>query len=287
MRRASLALSAAGIEAASHEARLLLAFALDEPAAALVDRQRLVDARHFDGLLSRRLAREPMAHIIGTQGFWTLDLLVSPATLIPRADSETLIEAAAAAFPDRRAVSRVLDLGTGTGCLLLAALTEFPGAFGIGVDFSSAAAAIARANATRADLASQAAFLVGDWSAPLGGTFDLVLANPPYIRADEMAGLMPEVSLHEPRLALDGGSDGLDAYRLIVRRLPGLLRPAGRAVLELGAGQEEALGVLAHAAGLIVHTVRPDLGGIPRAMVLGLGLGPAAKKPFGTTREQG
>ncbi len=270
----------AGLDNPRREARLLLAHATGlDPAALLRDRDRVVDAPGFDALVARRAAREPLALITGHQGFWTLDLAVSADTLIPRADSETLIEAALAAFPDRSAVRRVLDLGTGTGCLLLAALTEFPGAWGVGVDLSPAAAALARRNAQATGLAARCAVLAGDWASALGGArFDLVLSNPPYIAAAEIAGLMPEVARHEPRRALDGGADGLDAYRRILGALPDLLAPGGIAILELGAGQEADVAALAQAAGLAPEPARPDLGGVARALPVRLAV---AKKPFG------
>jgi len=262
-------LRAAGIEEARAEARLLLGHVLGLDAAGLLARRHeAVEAAPFHAAIARRAAREPLAYITGRQGFWTLDLAVSPATLIPRADSESLVEAALAALPDRDAGLRVLDLGTGTGCLLLAVLAERPRAFGIGVDLVPAAAALAAGNAARNGLADRAAFLAGDWAAALAGRFDLVLSNPPYIESDAIAGLMPEVARHEPRSALDGGADGLAAYRHLAAILPGLLAPGGAAVLELGAGQRQAVERLAREAGLVPAGCRRDLGGIERALVL-------------------
>jgi release factor glutamine methyltransferase len=268
LRAASAALAAAGVENPTFEARLLLLHALGLPRTALPDRDAEIDETGFAALLARRVAREPLALITGSQGFWTLELGVSPATLIPRADSETLIEAALAAFPAREAVRRVLDLGTGTGCLLLAALSEFLDAWGVGVDLSPAAAALAARNARACGLAERAMMLCADWNAPIGGTFDLVLANPPYIRTTELAGLMPEVAHHEPSRALDGGADGLGAYRRIIPGLIGLLAPAGVAVLELGQGQADDVAGLALAAGFAPPGRRRDLGGVERALVL-------------------
>ena len=261
------------------EARRLLAAALGTSREALLrDRDAMVPVACYDAMLARRAAREPLALITGHREFWSLDLLVSPATLVPRPETETLIEAALAARPDRGAVRRVLDLGTGTGCLLLAALTEFPLALGLGVDRVAEAAALARENARRLGLASRALFLAADWAAPLAGRFDLVLSNPPYIARDAIAGLMPEVSRHEPASALDGGADGLDAYRRIARALPGLLAEDGLAVIELGAGQEGDVAAIAAAAGLAIGPACPDLSGTPRALML---RPPATKKPFG------
>ena len=271
LRRTVEALAEAGIDGAQHEARLLLAHALDRPPSSLVDRDQAIEADGLEALLARRVAHEPMAYILGRQGFWTLDLAVTPATLIPRADSETLIEAALEAFPDRGRVRHVLDLGTGSGCLLLAALSEFTEAAGVGVDISQDAALVALMNARECGLAGRAALLVGRWGDALAGRFDLIMSNPPYIETGDIPGLMPEVARHEPRLALDGGSDGLDAYRTILERLPALLVPGGRAFLELGAGQAAAVGTLAEQAGMRVEAIRPDLGGHLRAIVLSPG----------------
>ena len=270
--QAGQVLRAAAIESPRLEARLLLAHALGttqeallrEPGAAVPE----AAAARFHAALAARLEATPVAHILGQQGFWTLDLAVSPATLIPRADSEALVDAALEAFPDPGAPLRVLDLGTGTGCLLLAVLAERPRAFGVGVDLVPAAAALAAANAVRNGLADRAAFLAGDWANALSGRFDLVLSNPPYIESEAIPGLMPEVSRHEPASALDGGPDGLDAYRRLVDLLPGLLNPGGAAVLELGIGQLPAVETLARAAGLAPGGCRRDLGGIERALVL-------------------
>ena len=262
------------------EARLLLAHAMGcRPEDLLRDPRAPVPppaAQRFVALLRRRLDRVPLAHLTGTRGFWSLDLAVSPATLIPRPDSEALIEAAIEAFPDRALVRRVLDLGTGTGCLLLAALAEFPAATGLGIDRAPGAAALARENARRTGLGNRAAFLAGDWAAALapGTRFDLVLSNPPYVETGAIPGLMPEVARHEPRLALDGGADGLEAYRAILAALPDLLAPGhGRAVLELGLGQRGAVEALARAAGLRVLGCRADLGGVDRALLMGPGGG--------------
>jgi release factor glutamine methyltransferase len=268
LRRGAARLAAAGIDAPRREARLLLHHALGLDRRAMLNAMALLDPARFDALLERRTAREPMAFILGSQGFWTLDLAVSPATLIPRADSETLIAAALAALPERDRVRRILDLGTGTGALLLAALTEFPAAWGIGVDVSPDAAALAARNARANGLADRALLLCGVWAGAIAGQFDLVLANPPYIPSDEIAGLMPEVAAHEPRAALDGGPDGLDAYRAIIAALPRLLAPGGVAVLELGQGQAAVVAKLGRASGFGPPALRHDLGGIARAMVL-------------------
>ena len=262
---ATATLAATGIDAPQREARLLLLHALARPPGSLLDRTEIVAAPSFPTLVARRSAREPIALITGHQGFWTLDLEVSRDTLIPRADSETIIEAALAARPD---ATRILDLGTGTGCLLLAVLSTLPTAWGLGIDLSPAAATLAARNARTNGLADRAAFLAGDWATAITGRFDLVLSNPPYIPTADLAALMPEVLAHEPTRALDGGPDGLAAYRHLATALPALLAPNGIAVLELGIGQHESVPALARAAGLRVLDLRPDLGGIARALVL-------------------
>lgn len=264
LRQGIAVLRAAGIEGPGHEARMLLAHALGCSTADLLrDRSVTVDTGLFDTLLTRRAGHEPMAFILGVQGFWSLDFLVSAATLIPRADSEAIVEAALALPPP----ATVLDLGTGTGCLLLAILHERPAAFGVGIDLAPDAARLARTNAVRLGLDGRAAFCCGDWAAALHGRFDLVVSNPPYIEASVIGTLMPEVAEHEPRRALDGGIDGLDAYRAIVATLPGLLTPSGAAVLELGIGQGEAVASLGAAAGFVA-SFHPDLAGVDRAIVL-------------------
>jgi release factor glutamine methyltransferase len=250
------------------EARLLLAHALGLTQNDLIrDPNRPVDTACYENLLQRRVGHEPLALIVERREFWSLSFAVSPATLIPRPDTETLVEAALARFAGRSAPRRILDLGTGTGCLLLALLTEFPSAFGIGLDVAPDAVALAKANAARLGLADRTAFAATDWTDPILGRFDLIVSNPPYIRAGDIAGLMPEVADHEPRRALDGGADGFDAYRAIVPKLAPHLEPHGAAVLELGVGQANYVASLARSAGLAV-SLRLDLAEISRAMVL-------------------
>jgi release factor glutamine methyltransferase len=250
------------------EARLLLAHALGLTHNDLIrDPGRKIDTTTYETFVTRRIAREPLALIVGRREFWSMTFKVSPATLIPRPDSETLIEAALAALTDRPLPRRIIDLGTGTGCLLLALLREFPSAFGIGLDLAPQAAALAKANAVGLDLASRSAFLASNWTEAISGRFDLIVSNPPYIRSSDIETLMPEVARHEPRRALDGGIDGYDAYRTILQHLDRLLEPSGIAILELGHGQANYVGYLARGAGFDT-SLRVDLTEIPRAIVL-------------------
>ena len=255
----------AGIGEPRREARILLAHAAGLTATALLtDPSRVLDPAPFTALLARRAAGEPVALVLGFQEFWSLRFAVTPDTLVPRADSETVVEAALALPPP----AAVLDLGTGTGCLLLAVLSERPEAWGLGIDRVPAAAGLARRNARDLCLAHRAAFAAGDWGAALDGRFDLVLSNPPYVRQGDIADLMPEVANHEPLSALDGGPDGLDAYRHIVADLPRLLAPGGHAVLEIGEGQGPAVSALAGSARIETVDLRRDLSGTQRACVL-------------------
>jgi release factor glutamine methyltransferase len=268
VRSAAEVLSAAGIENPRREARVLLAHALRiTPEQLLRDPAAVLDPGWYMALVGRRAGREPLAHIVGRRGFWSLDLAVSRAALIPRPETETLVEAALDALPERGRIATVLDLGTGTGCLLLAILTEFPAALGVGVDIAPEAVRLAADNARRLGLEDRAAFLCGDWGSALGGRFDLVLCNPPYIAASDIESLEPEVARHDPRIALDGGPDGLGAYRRILDCLPRLLNPSGIAVLEIGAGQSDPVSALASRRGFEA-ALRPDLTGILRALVL-------------------
>lgn len=218
----------------------------------------------FDAMVDRRMGHEPVAYITGTQAFHGLDLTVSPAVLIPRGDSETLIEAARAALATRPP-RRIIDLGTGSGALLLAALALWPEAEGVGIDRSPAALAVARANGARH--APAARFLHADWTRPGWtadlGRFDLILANPPYVEAG--APLDRSVYAHEPAEALFAGADGLDDYRVMVPQLPGLMQENAIAMVEIGWTQADAVSALARAAGMAA-TVHRDLAGRPRAV---------------------
>jgi release factor glutamine methyltransferase len=216
-----------------------------------------------DALLARRLAHEPVAHITGTRDFWTLSLKVTPDVLIPRPDSETLIEAALRHFAGQAGPRRILDLGTGSGALLLAALSEWPQATGLGIDISAGALAVARENAGRCGLADRAEFVAGDWAQGLDGRFDLILCNPPYIEAD--AVLAPEVADHEPHGALFAGADGLDCYRRLAPEMARLLETGGIALFEIGHDQGRAVSGLFAAEGF-APALHHDLGGRDRGV---------------------
>lgn len=267
-------LRAGGSEDAALDARVLMAHALGIEAAELLaasDRRVGMRARIWLGEATRRrLGGEPVARIVGYKEFWSRLFALGPDTLVPRPESETLVEAALAAFPDRNAAIRVLDLGTGTGALLAAILLERPRAMGVGVDRSTGALAVACGNFNRLGLARRTMLVCGDWGAALGKRFDLIIANPPYIVNSDIAVLPCDVRDHDPVLALDGGADGLDAYRSILSDLSRVLAREGVAILELGDGQEEPVAALARNARLIVNgAARRDLAGRPRALVLG------------------
>ena len=248
------------------DAELLAAHALGiERSDMLLRLRALAVPAATDALLARRLAHEPVAYILGWRDFWTLRLHVAPGVLIPRPDSETLIEGAIAHFDGTDGPRRILDLGTGSGALLLAALSIWQDATGIGIDCSPDALAIARANAEGCGLADQADIREGDWGTGLAERFDLILCNPPYIAKDAM--LAPDVAGHEPHGALFAGPDGLDCYRILARQLPGLIASGGAAMIEIGHDQAESAGALFAAQGLGV-SLRHDLGNRPRCLVL-------------------
>jgi release factor glutamine methyltransferase len=266
-------LRAAGIEAPEFDVRILLKLALGLDDAGLVSAGRApISAQEqacFDRLIARRMTGEPIARIAGEKEFWSRSFKLGADTLVPRPETETLVEVALSIFPGRNAELRVLDLGTGSGILLAAILLERPRAIGVGVDRSEAALRIARENLKGLGLGDRAQFIRGDWSAALATRFDLIVANPPYIASGEIAALSREVRDHDPRLALDGGADGLDAYRAIIAELPQLLSARGAVILELGIGQEEAVTLLARAKGLRVEdSAQRDLGNVARALIV-------------------
>jgi release factor glutamine methyltransferase len=221
-------------------------------------------------MLGRLLAHEPLTRILGSREFWGLEFSLSADTLDPRPETETVVEAVLARRPDRHRRYCILDLGTGSGCLLLALLSELPQAFGIGVDLAPGTAAAARRNAAALGLSGRAGFLAGSWDAAIRGPVDVILANPPYISSAAIDDLAPEVARYEPRRALDGGPDGLDAYRLLAPAVRRLLRPGGIGLVEIGERQAGAVTALMERAGLAVEEVRQDLAGIERCVVVAL-----------------
>ena len=259
-------LARAGIEAPVREARLLCRWAAGLDGAALAARlDELPDAAEharFARALEERVARRPIAQIIGQREFWGRVFRVTPAVLDPRPESELLIERALAGTPP----SRILDLGTGSGCLLLTLLAEWPRAEGLGVDVSPAALAVAEANARALGLSPRARFALSDWGEGIDERFDLVVANPPYVAEGEFASLDPEVRKYEPHLALSGGPDGLDAYRRIAADLPRILAAGGRVLFEIGAHQARAVCAILLESGLDQLGVHRDLGGHDRVV---------------------
>jgi release factor glutamine methyltransferase len=271
LQHAASALTEAGIDEPRRRARALLAAALDLTMTEIFayPERKLNPAQQarISALLDRMLAREPLSRITGRREFWGLEFLLSADTLDPRPESETVIDSILARLPECECAHRFLDLGTGTGCLLLALLSEYPKACGIGVDIAPGAARTARDNAARLGLAERARFVVGSWAASLTGRFNAVVANPPYIERDAIAALPPEVRQYEPIRALDGGADGLAAYRAIAPELQHLLPPGGLFAAEIGIGQAEAVGKIMRRYGLRVNAVVPDLAGIERVVV--------------------
>jgi release factor glutamine methyltransferase len=273
LRDASQRLRAAGVEDARRDARLLLQAAT---ATSLTDQiahpERTIGpalAERFARLVSQRAARKPMAQILGKREFWSLEFAVTADTLDPRPDSETLVQAVLERISDRTRPQRLVDFGTGTGCLLLALLHELPAATGIGIDASPSALAVARGNAEHLGLAERARFEHGDWDAGLAPGFDVVVSNPPYVPRGEIDGLQPEVAQFEPRLALDGGVDGLDAYRCLLPAAHRLLSAGGWAAFEIGLGQSDSVIALGRAAGLDHLATAADLGGVERCVLFG------------------
>jgi len=263
---ATRALADVGIENPRAEARLLLAAALGISREATLTLQELSPEKQiaFRQLVKRRAGREPLAYITGHREFWSLNFEVGPGVLVPRPDTETLIEEALRLAPDRNAPLRIADLGTGSGAILIAALKEFPNATGIGFESSPQAFEWASTNARRL-MPKRAEIRLSDWD-KAEGPFDLVFSNPPYIGSMEIESLDPDVAHFEPRAALDGGPDGLEAYRALAELLPSLLRPGGHALLEIGFGQASAMEKLFPK--LEILRIAPDLSGVPRCVIL-------------------
>ena len=282
MRDTAVALTAAGIDNARFEARLLLAqasgFSIEQLVARGTDEVPTNVVETARSLTARRVRREPMAYILGEREFWGLPFKVSRAVLVPRPDSETLIEAVLSLMPDRSRPWRILDLGLGSGCLLLTLLREYPLAQGVGLEASIEALAMAQENAEALGVADRARLIAGDWRQPdwvdtlvqaRGGPFDLVVSNPPYIPSAAVPKLMPEVSSFEPRLALDGGADGFDAYHTIIAAGPRLVTAGGFMAVEVGESQATEITGLFAAAGLSPRVPWKDLGGIDRVVTAG------------------
>ena len=263
----------AGLDTPDLDARLLVGHALELDHAALImaaaHELTATQTEVIATLASRRLAAEPVARIIGRREFWGLDLRLDPETLVPRPESEIVVEAALAALGTHREHAlRMADLGTGSGALLLALLSEFPRAYGVGTDTSLAALECARRNAATLKMANRASFVACDYGAALAEGLDLIVSNPPYILRGDIPSLAPEVRLYDPLRALDGGADGLGGYRAIAADARRLLSPGGILVVELGSGQSTAVQSLFTAAGFTSLVSRNDLLGIPRALTL-------------------
>jgi len=263
----------AGIDSPSRDARLLLIHAAGIEMAELIGwpERPLSDeaAARLSEFVDRRCKREPVSKIFGSREFWSLDFEVTADTLDPRPDTETLVDAALKALPDRDRPLSILDLGTGSGCILLSILNERKSAWGLGVDRSARSVAVAARNAARLGLSDRACFIVGDWDQAIAGQFDLVVSNPPYIPTFVIESLDPEVREYDPVTALDGGMDGLDAYRILAARLGARLRPGGLVLLEIGIGQADAVHGLLQDAGFLSIEQLNDLAGIQRVLVAG------------------
>ncbi|MCJ2064029.1 peptide chain release factor N(5)-glutamine methyltransferase [Methylobacterium sp. J-088] len=276
LRHSTAVLHAGGLGEAAGDARFLLMGLLGiEACDLLVAGDQCLDdheAAALDAALTRRLSGEPVARILGAWEFWGLPIRLGPETLVPRPDTEILIEAALAALSDRSAALRCLDLGTGSGCILAALLSELPAAFGVGIDRSEPALRIARHNIVANGFGSRSAFAVSDWCDAIRGGFDLVVSNPPYIARDVIQTLHREVRTHDPLAALDGGADGLDAYRRILDgvRTRNLLAPGGALALEIGYDQAETVRDLAVATGFADRGLTRDLAGHDRVLCFGL-----------------
>ena len=265
-------LYAAGIDTARLDARLLLGDLLRLETADLVAHPErplaAPEVERFRDLIECRCRHQPVSQLLARREFWGLNFRVTADTLIPRPETETVVEAALAGLADRGQAVRILDLGTGTGCLLLALLHELPRATGLAIDCSPAALAVARANAEALGLVERAEFRLGDWTDGLIGSFDLIVSNPPYITTPDMDRLAPEVARHEPRLALHGGWDGLDCYHAIAGGLARILHPDGRLLLEIGADQGDSVVAIFATAGFRCMARHDDLAGLPRCLVL-------------------
>ena len=265
-------LNEAGFETAALDARLLLLTALGIPATTLVTHPDTPltagESETLASLARRRLAREPVARIVGIREFWGLPFRLSPETLVPRPDTETVVETALDLLPDRQAPLRIVDFGTGSGCILVALLHELPRATGLGVDLSPGALATARTNADENGVGERCHFALSRWADAVSGPFDLIVSNPPYIASGVIPTLDQEVREHDPRLALDGGPDGLGPYRILLSEAGRLLAPGGLLAVEIGYDQAEDLRSLAGSLGLEILRIAHDLSGNPRCVAM-------------------
>jgi release factor glutamine methyltransferase len=265
-------LSEAGFETAALDARLLLLDALGISATDLITGPDVPltpeQAEALASFTQRRLNHEPVARIIGVREFWGLPFRLSPETLVPRPDTETLVETALDLLPDRQAPLRLVDFGTGSGCILVALLHELPQATGLGVDLSLGALVTARTNATDNRVGNRCHFALSRWADAVSGPFDLIVSNPPYIASGVIPTLDQEVREHDPKLALDGGPDGLEPYRILLGEAERLLAPGGLLVVEIGYDQAKALSRLAGLSGLEILRVAHDLSGNPRCVAM-------------------
>lgn len=262
-------LEEAGIDSARLDARVLMAHVLGVKSDAVISISTVTSeqATAFESLVARRAAREPLAYIIGIKEFFSLEFEVGPGALVPRPETEALVEEAMRSFPDRDAALDVLDLGTGSACLLVAFLARYQFARGVGVDESEAALAWAGRNVRRHGLSGRCALRRCGWNAK--GVFDVVFANPPYLSEEEFARTAPEIRLFEPKKALAAGCDGLAAYRTIASELGRQLRPGGLGFLEIGVGQDIAVKRILEENGLELRRLTPDLAGVPRCVIAG------------------
>jgi release factor glutamine methyltransferase len=265
-------LTEAGFETAALDARLLLLEALGISATDLITGPDMPltseEAETLTAFVQRRLNHEPVARIIGEREFWGLPFRLSLETLVPRPDTETLVETALDLLPHRRAPLRIVDFGTGSGCILVALLHELPQATGLGVDLSFGALVTARANADGNRVGNRSHFALSRWADAVSGPFDLIVSNPPYIASGVISPLDEEVREHDPRLALDGGPDGLEPYRILLTEAERLLAPGGLLVVEIGYDQAEALSGLAKVHGLEILRIAHDLSGNPRCIAM-------------------
>lgn len=274
LQQAKQSLKLADIPSYVLDAELLMAKALN------ISREQVIcyplrelseqESGDFEKLLQRRIKREPMAHILEKREFWGREFKVSCDTLDPRPDSETLIEAALGLFDDKDKPLKILDFGTGTGCLLLTLLSELPNSEGVAVDISEKALSVAKENACKLGLAKRVGFIVSFWGVEVEGKYDLIISNPPYIKSDEIDGLEPEVSGYEPISALDGGASGLECYRQLAPFIASLLSDNGFAILEVGIGQADDVRAILEGAGLTFISCKKDLAGVKRCIIAGI-----------------